>query len=141
MAQGWYQFNPALTVRHGGYGEWTQLFQALNLPFIAEFAEVTEFLSVWQALNDYLQQAGLAPVTTPIAAEREWARQEVAYQEWQARHREEARLREEAEARQRARLTAPVPEPEPDRAPPWGTPAAKKLAIERLRRQIAKNNK
>jgi len=141
VAQGWYQFNPALAVRHGGEGVWTPIFQALNLPFIAEFAEVTEFLSVWPALSDYLQQAGLSPATTPIAAEREWARREAEYREWQARFREEERLREEAEARQRARLTAPVPAPEPDRDPPWGTPAAKKLALERLRRQIEENSK
>jgi hypothetical protein len=141
VAQGWYQFNPVLAVRHGGEGEWMPIFQALNLPFIAEFAEVTEFLSVWPALNDYLEQAGLPPATTPIAAERDWARREAEYQEWQARLREEERLREEAEARQRTRLTPPAPEPQPDQDPPWGTPAAKKLAIERLRRQIEKNNK
>jgi len=136
VAQGWYQFNPALAVRHGGDGEWTPLFQALNLPFSAEFAEVTEFFSVWPALNDYLRQAGLPPATTPIAAEREWARQEAAEREKRAR---EAAICEAAEARRRASLMAPAPEPERD--PPWGTPAARKLALERLRRRIKENNK
>ena len=36
---------------------------------------------------------------------------------------------------------APVPDPEPDRDPPWGTPAAKKLVLERLRRRIEENSK
>lgn len=141
VAQGWYQFNPALAVRQGGDGAWTPIFQALNLPFVAEFAEVTDFISVWPALSDYLRQAGLPPAVNPIAAEREWARQEAAQQEREARIREEARLREEAEARQKARFAQPAPKPQPDRDPPWGTPAAKKLAIERLRRQIEENNK
>ncbi len=140
VAQGWYQFNPALAVRHG-IDQWTPIFQALNLPFVAEFAEVMAWNNGWLALLDYLQQAGLPTAPTPIAAEREAARQEAAYQEREARIREEARLREEADARQRARLTPPVLAPEPDRDPPWGTPAAKKLAIERLRRQIEENSK
>lgn len=96
----------------------------MSRPFVAEFTEVRDFLSVWPALSDYLQQAGLPPAANPIAAEREWGR-----------------LREEAEARQKARFAPPAPKPQPDRDPPWGAPAAKKLAIERLRRQIEENNK
>jgi len=141
VAQGWYQFNPALAVRHGGEGVWTPIFQALNLPFIAEFTEVMGWDSSWPALEDYLHQAGLAAATIPIAADREWAREEVARLERVARFQEEARLREEAETRRKARLMAPVPEPEPDREPPWGTPKAKKQAIERLRRRIEENGK
>jgi len=74
VAQGWYQFNPALAVRHGA-DEWMPIFQALNLPFIAEFAEVTDWNNSWQALLDYLRQAGLPPAPNPIAAERVMARQ------------------------------------------------------------------
>ncbi|PJB05945.1 MAG: hypothetical protein CO126_02790, partial [Hydrogenophilales bacterium CG_4_9_14_3_um_filter_63_34] len=133
--------NPALAVRHGGEGVWTPIFQALNLPFIAEFTEVMGWDSSWPALEDYLHQAGLAAATIPIAADREWAREEVARLERVARFQEEARLREEAETRRKARLMAPVPEPEPDREPPWGTPKAKKQAIERLRRRIEENGK
>jgi len=141
VTQGWYQFNPALAVRHGGDGAWTPIFQALNLPFIAEFTEVMGWNSARPALDDYLQEAGLAPATIPIAAEREWAREEAARLERVARFQEEARLCEEAEARRREKVFAPVPVPEPERDPPWGTPAARKLALERLRRQIAENSK
>jgi hypothetical protein len=141
VAQGWYQFNPACAVRHGSEGDWTPIFQALNLPFVAEFTEVMGWNSAWPALDDYLRQAGLAAATIPIAADREWAREEAARLGRVARFQEDARMHEEAEARQREKALASVPEPEPDRDPPWGTPAAKKLAIERLRRQIEENSK
>ncbi len=141
VAQGWYQFNPACAVRQGGDGEWTSIFQALNLPFIAEFVEVREFLSVWPALEDYLRQAGLPPAATPIAAERAWARVEAARREQLTLIQEEARLREELEALRKARPTASMPAPKPEKDPPWGTPEASKLAIERLLQQIKKKSK
>ena len=141
VAQGWYQFNPALSVRTGAQGAWTPIFQTLNLLFIAEFAEVMDWNNGWAALLDYLRQAGQPAAPVPIAAEREAKRQETAYQEREAQRREVESSRQEAEARQRSRLATPESKPKPAQEPPWGTPAAKKLAIERLRRQIEENNK
>jgi hypothetical protein len=72
-ATGWYQFNPALSVRRRRHGEevWTPIFEALNLPFIAEF---TSFGPGWNgvrlSLNAYLKEAGLPEVSLPIAAAR-----------------------------------------------------------------------
>lgn len=71
-AQGWYQFNPALSVRRRQNGEdiWAPIFAALNLPFIAEFTAVSRWISVWPALNTYLAEAGIPEVPIPIATER-----------------------------------------------------------------------
>jgi len=69
-ALGLYQFNPALSVRQRRHGEdvWTPIFEALNLPFIAEFS-VPDF--GWKrprsSLHAYLEEAGMPPVATPIA--------------------------------------------------------------------------
>ena len=71
VAQGWYQFNPALAVRHGDDGAWTPIFQALNLPFVAEFTP-SEFgwNGVRLSLQSYLKEAGMLEVSLPIAEER-----------------------------------------------------------------------
>lgn len=102
VAQGWYQFNPELSVRRkvDGNESWVPIYQALNLPFVGEFA--WDF--VWPRLDEYLMRAGLPERTVPIAFELVLARQQ------QTQH-EQAR---KAEAHKEA-------------APPkWGTPAAKR---------------
>ena len=68
VAQGWYQFNPKLSVRRRENGEetWTPIFKTLNLPFLNEFAR--EMLT--SRIDVYLEQAGLPERTTPIVAER-----------------------------------------------------------------------
>jgi hypothetical protein len=72
-AVGQYQFNPALSVRQRRNAEevWTPIFQALNLPFIAEFTP-SDF--GWNgarlALMSYLDEAGMPRVSVPIAEER-----------------------------------------------------------------------
>ncbi|WP_416574476.1 AAA family ATPase [Niveispirillum sp. KHB5.9] len=67
-AQGWYQFNPALSVRWQRNGEetWVPIFQALNLPFIAEFTPAAYWGSARDALEDYLQEAAMPPATAAI---------------------------------------------------------------------------
>ncbi len=66
--QGWYQFNPTLSVRRRQEGQevWVPIYEALNLPLINEFA----WDSVWSRIDTYLALAGLAERKVPIAAER-----------------------------------------------------------------------
>ncbi|GMV55202.1 MAG: hypothetical protein AMXMBFR6_10070 [Betaproteobacteria bacterium] len=131
MAQGWYQFNPELSVRRkvDGNESWVPIYQALNLPFVGEFA--WDF--VWPRLAEYLMLAGLPERAVPIALERLVARQQQAQreQEREAEALKEAVERNEAEkpaARQRMEALPPK----------WGTPAAKRAEIERIRQAIAK---
>jgi hypothetical protein len=66
VAQGWYQFNPKLMVRRKqqeGDG-WVPVYQALNLPFIAEFA----FDFMLERVDAYLDMAALPRRGTPIAS-------------------------------------------------------------------------
>jgi AAA domain/Ankyrin repeats (3 copies) len=72
-AHGCYQFNPALSVRQRRNGDdvWTPIFEALNLPFIAEFTPaVFGWNSVRLSLENYLKEAGMSEVLLPIAEER-----------------------------------------------------------------------
>ncbi len=73
VSQGWYQFNPKLSVRSGrGEGEsWQPIFEALNLPLINEFAlpDITG-LTAGERIAQYLSLAGLSARTIPIALER-----------------------------------------------------------------------
>ena len=121
VAQGWYQFNPKLAVRRkkGDADIWMPIYQALNLPFISEFA--WDF--VWDRIDEYLAMAGLPARTVPISAERAIARHEAA-----------ARDREKRES------DPPNEKRESDR-PKWGTPEAKQWEIERLRQEIEKKKK
>jgi Viral (Superfamily 1) RNA helicase/Ankyrin repeat len=137
VAQGWYQFNPKLSVRRrqGDEELWTPIYAALNLPLINEFSRDDAWESVWERIAQYLAMAGLPERTIPIAAERAVAREELLAREQQQRE-SEARLalerwREEQAAAQRQRTEPPK----------WGTPEAKRLEIERLRRQIEERNK
>lgn len=77
--QGWYQFNPQLSVRRRVRGEgveagevesWVPVFQALNLPLVAEFAR----RETWRMVDEYGAAAKLAPCPTPIMFERTVAR-------------------------------------------------------------------
>lgn len=131
VAQGWYQFNPELSVRRkvDGNESWVPIYQALNLPFVGEFA--WDF--VWPRLAEYLMLAGLPERAVPIALERLVARQQQAQreQEREAEALKEAVERNEAERpAARQRMAAPPPK--------WGTPAAKRAEIERIRQAIAK---
>jgi len=127
VRQGWYQFNPKLSVRRK-QGEanvdvgdvWVPIYQALNLPLINEFARDI----VWERIDEYLDRAGLPERTVPVAAEKALARQEAA-------ERERAQREAEWQARQRRPPAAPPEEPR------WGSKEAKRREIERLRAEIA----
>jgi hypothetical protein len=81
VEQGWYQFNPAMSVRRtlGEAEVWVPVFQALNLPLIKEVA----WDLIWDRIDDYLATAGLPKRGDPIAAERALARyQAAAHERW-----------------------------------------------------------
>jgi hypothetical protein len=65
VAQGWYQFNPKLSVRRPGHDQdgWVPIYQALNLAFIGETA--VEYLH--HRIDGYLEMAGLPPRDAPLA--------------------------------------------------------------------------
>lgn len=90
------------------------------IAIIAEFA----LQPVWQPNDDYLALAGMPPRSTPVAAAREQqqAEERAAYQRW---------LDEQRAKQARA----------PAAKPKWGTPEAKRQAIERLRQKIEQRNR
>ena len=123
IRQGWYQFNPTLAIRgRTAAGEnWVPILEALNLRFVAEFSE----MEYWDGINALFEAVGQPPMAIPIIGERR-------AREAAAAIAEEARRREEAEEVRRRRLEAQASAP----PPPWGTPAARRLEIERVRREI-----
>lgn len=77
MAQGWYQFNPELSIRRKtSEGEsWLPIYEALNLNLVKEFAQPR----LWGCLDDMLSMAGLSPPGTPVGAEHFIQRGENVY--------------------------------------------------------------
>jgi hypothetical protein len=138
VAQGWYQFNPKLLVRRrqGDEELWTPIYAALNLPLINEFSRDDGWESIWARIANYLALAGMPERTIPIAAERALARNEALERE-REKHEAEAlaaleRLREQPAASRRYQSAV---------EPKWGTAEAKRLEIERLRREIEERKK
>ena len=138
VSQGWYQFNPKLAVRRrlGDDEQWTPIFAALNLPLINESSVNNGWQSVSASVDDYLSLAGMPKRTIPIAAERACAR-ELALQRHAEAKIAEAREAETkmaearaAQARQLAEQAATCQE-----QPKWGTRDAKRMEIERLKRE------
>jgi hypothetical protein len=137
VVQGWYQFNPKLLVRRrqGDAETWMPIYAALNLPLINEFAHDDGWESVDDSIAGYLAMAGLPERTIPLAAERAYARQEAVVREREKRERDEHAARERLEE-QVAALQLNRAEP-----PKWGTPEAKRMEIERIRREIEERSK
>ena len=72
VAQGWYQFNPKLSVRRrqGAEETWTPIYAALNLPLINEFALDDDWDGIGDKTANYLSMAGLPERTIPLVDER-----------------------------------------------------------------------
>lgn len=133
IAQGWYQFDPGLAVRRtrGDGANWVPIYQALNLRFIGEFA--LDF--AYGRIDEYLERAGLPERTIPIIAERAIARHEAAQRE-QERREAEYRAQIERQAKQHSSASRLS-----DERPKWGTPEARRLEIERIRKEIENRRK
>ena len=140
IRQGWYQFNPKLLVRQRNSNEetWQPIYAALNLPLINEFARchLFEYLSDWNLIGEYCEMANMSEPAIPIAAEREMARREAVKVE---RARIEAEQRA-AEKRRQDELEL-IRQRKLTEKPKWGTPEAKRLEIERVRKEIEDRKK
>lgn len=105
MRQGWYQFNPELSIRRKtAEGEiWLPVYEALNLKLVKEFAQPPR----WQYIDNLLKSAGLEAPGTPIAAERRTQRLQAereAEEAKQAAERERQHQRNEELQRMLAEL-------------------------------------
>lgn len=132
MRQGWYQLNPALLVRSatGEPGTWVSIYQALNLPFIMQFAHD----DLWRTIANYLAMAQLPAGATPVAAERAVARMEALRREQAERAAMRQREYERWLAADRAGPILAQP-----KEPKWGTAEAKRREIDRLLAKITRD--
>jgi len=129
VSQGWYQFNPKLAVRRrqGDEETWAPIFAALNLPLINEFSRLNDWgwpETIPKIIDRFLLLTGLPGWRVPIAAERSVARARALEEE---RLVEARALQAQREAEQAAAAQRPVR---------WDGPQAKRLEIERIRREI-----
>lgn len=129
VAQGWYQFNPRLSVRrrHDGDETWTPIYAALNLPLINEFAVDDDWDGVGDKIAAYLSLADMPERLIPVMGERAYQRRQ---EEALAYAAQQKALEAEAERLRQVRAQ-----------PKWGTPQAKRMEIERIRREIEARNK
>jgi hypothetical protein len=142
VSQGWYRLDPTLAVRRQtAEGQaWVPIVEALNLRLVKELAAPPW----WAPLDAALAAAGVPPAGVPVALEEK-------VRQWEAEQARERRERERAAApRPQARrprsarsdLGRPAtPAPEEERPAPWGTPGARRQAVERLRRQLAEQER
>jgi len=94
VKQGWYQFNPDLSIRRKTAEEetWLPVYEALNLRLVKEFAQPPR----WSHIDLLLAKAKLAPAGTPIAAELRHQRRQAEREAEEAAARELERKRTEA---------------------------------------------
>jgi hypothetical protein len=136
VAQGWYQFNPQLSVRRSQGGEeiWLPVFVALNLPLINEFARqyaIDPYIG-WNRIEQYCALANMPKPAVPIPAERLIALRKAA---------EIEHARQEAERRVAQQRWQQHKQRELSEKPKWGTREAKRLEIERVRKEIEDRKK
>jgi hypothetical protein len=86
VKQGWYQFNPDLSIRRKTAEEetWLPVYEALNLRLVKEFAQPPR----WGHIDHLLEKANLAPAGIPIAAERKHQRKQAEREAKEAATRE-----------------------------------------------------
>jgi hypothetical protein len=140
LRQGWYQFNPKMSVRYSNGNEevWQPIFAALNLPLINEFSRVHlfDYLSDWDRIGEFCELANMPKPSIPIAAEKEMARRESEKIERIKLETEKRaalkRIQDELEANKNRGLVKEAK---------WGTKEAKRLEIERVRREIEARKK
>jgi len=131
VAQGWYQFNPRMSVRRrqGEEEIWQPVFAALNLPLINEFARQYAFEPYlgWNRIEQYCAMANMPKPAVPIAVERGFALREAA---------EAERARKETERCEAMKRLQEQRKRELSERPKWGTKEAKRREIERVRKEI-----
>ena len=136
VAQGWYQFNPRMSVRHrqGEEEIWQPVFAALNLPLINEFARQYAFepYLCWNRIEQYCAMANMPKPAVPIAVERVFALREAD---------EAERARKETERCEAMKRLQEQRKRELSEKPKWGTKEAKRREIERVRKEIEDRKK
>lgn len=139
VAQGWYQFNPRLSVRrrNGEEESWMPIYAALNLPLINEFALDDEWDGVGDKIAEYLRLSGMPERTIPIVGERVYERR---LAEALAREKQGKALNPMLERLRQAPAANALSDGSA-RQLKWGTPEAKHMEIERIRREIEARNK
>jgi hypothetical protein len=139
VAQGWYQFNPQLSVRRrqGEEEIWQPVYAALNLPLINEFARPDEFSTntVRSQIEGYCAMANMPKPTIPISLEKWWAQKEAAEKELAEREAERLAALKRWQEHKVSELRKQNEEPK------WGTKEAKRREIERVRREIEARKK
>jgi hypothetical protein len=128
LRQGWYQFNPALAVRvrTGGEECWHPVFTMLNLPLVAESTRDIN----WSWLKHLAGLAQVAVPDVPLAAECAVARHRAQLGEGEIAYHH--RLVPWVRAKVRATAAQDAARQEPK----WGTPQARRQALEELRLRI-----
>jgi hypothetical protein len=137
IAHGWYQLDPTLAIRRPtAEGEvWVPIVEALNLRLVKEVAEP----GWWPAIDEALAAAGVPPAGVPIALEEKVRRWEADQARRRAERERQSPVRPQPPERRSARPAQQVPAPppeEPERPAPWGTPEARRQAIEHLTRDL-----
>lgn len=140
LKTGWYQLNPMLLVREStpDGDRWVSVLERLNLPLIYQ-------LAAWQrqpGINALLKQIGVPPIDEPIAiartAQRLEAEREAAFQELLRKHGVSQPAPCDADPQPAPPVAARPPEAQ-EKPAPWGTPLARRQALDRLREQIVAN--
>jgi hypothetical protein len=139
VAQGWYQFNPKLSVRRrkGEEEIWQPVYAALNLPLINEFSDPGEdsIESLHEQIEKYCAMANMPKPPIPIMMEKWWAQKQAAAKELAEREAERLAALERWQEHKATELRKQIEEPK------WGTKEAKRREIERVRREIEARKK
>jgi hypothetical protein len=137
VAQGWYQFNPQLAVRHrqGSEESWMPIYQALNLTWVSEFSLWSGWFNISDRIEEMMTQGGLPAPTIPVGAEPSIARERALVLEHQRQEAERAARAQERQEKAMARLH------QTQQSPKWGSKEARKLELECIRRGIEEMRK
>ena len=139
VAQGWYQFNPKLSVRRrkGEEEIWQPVYAALNLPLISEFSDPGEdsIESVHEQIEKYCAMANMPQPPIPIMMEKWWAQKQADEKELAEREAERLAALKRWQEHKAAELRKQNDEPK------WGTKEAKRREIERVRKEIEARKK
>ncbi len=142
IGHGRYQINPALSVRRrsGDAESWVPVLEALNLSLVHECAHPSQ----WRMSRSLWEAAGRPALATPVAGRR-WEQRVRAEEDRPKVVWAQSTRRDGGRSRPTPVTTAPagiqpiratVPTAAPVAPAPWGTPAARRAALDALRKKI-----
>lgn len=129
MSKGWYQFNPALSirVRQGSELQWQPIFSALNLPLVHEMQSPVG----WEATAQLWQSSAGTALPVPVL----WEHLPMLKQRATSAMPPQPPVSSDASPKPAEVAGAQQP------AIPWGTRQARKAEMERLARRIDANSR